>query len=145
MPFVIQPPVSNIIKTVTNPGAGNDFGFVQPANIISRLIALTVVFATDGTGANRTPMIIIGDGTDELVHAIVSKDVVASKIWTIDWNILGTLYENPTSSQQTIPIPDHIWIYPGYTIDSSTNNIQAGDTYTNVRIWFHQYLTSVTA
>ena len=124
-------------NTPSNPAAGTDFSITVSAAQHWRLRALSALFTTSATVANRRPRLTFQDvASNFLFRAAPSIVQTASLAWRYSWG-LGFGGEVLATADNVVAesIPDII-LQPTSTVGPVTANIQAGDTWTFIAAQF---------
>lgn len=114
--------------TGTNPAAGIEILETVPTGARWRLISFFTPFVTDATVINRTPRIIIDDGTTKIIDSASTAAVAAGTTTSFDAGDFGSVLSTP-SLGRTIGLPSLLYLTAGYRIQTVTINMQAGDDY----------------
>jgi hypothetical protein len=125
----VVPASNGILRVVTgtDPAAGAEIVETVPAGKIWRLLSIRFALVTDATVASRRTHVIIDDGTSELFRVSGSTDQTASSTARFSLSpAFGTISNNASTNH--FPMPS-IHLEPGFRIQTSTSNIQAGDNY----------------
>jgi hypothetical protein len=134
------PPDFGKIKevTITNPTAGSDFIIPVPAYQVWRIHNIVALLTTSAVVNTRYPLFIIDDGAN-MVYDMFLGTIAAGQ--SIQLNI----GEFPLSMWTVgltgiVPLPTPSPIAEGWRIRSSTVNLDAGDTWTNIKLWISEWL-----
>lgn len=131
-----------VSETGTNPAANTEIAEVIPTNAIRVLDSFKVTLDTDGNAADRLIKMVIGDGTDPL-YTLAAGDVVTANevmtvIWVRDYNKAETAFDG--ANEIRMPLPEMDLLPQAYTIDTVTDNLQAGDDFTAPIMKFKEWL-----
>jgi hypothetical protein len=124
-----------IEQTVANPAAGADWSFAMLGVTRATFCTVFAQLVTSANVATRTAALQITDGANVLAIVDSTTTQVAS---------LTTQYTGYCSSplggtggtHAYWPLPAPLILRPGWTIGSLTNNIQAGDQWSLIRLVF---------
>jgi len=123
----------------TDPAAGSEVVETVPTNAVWRILSVRVSLVTDSTVANRRPALYLDDGTTTLF--VLRAAAVQAAGLTRTYHFIRS-FPNPTlddTSQQYIWLPD-IKLRGGYRIRTSTENLQAGDDYTQPVLLMEEWI-----
>ena len=130
-----------VIRGVGNPGAGNEWTFFTNPNTRARLVSLQATFTASAAVATRFPAIILQPNVGQ--NICTSGDqvgVTASQAVTFSW-FKGAMHTtNGTAPNRCCPIPDPCWFRVNSRIQSTTANLQAGDTWTNILMEWEEWV-----
>jgi hypothetical protein len=132
------------IVTMGDPGPQTEVTVSVPGNMAMKVHALYVNFGADATVSTRLPKIRIHQGPYVVQYSLTPAGVTASQntyIWLLanlgqflpfnanDQMIFGTL-------SRPIPI-----LSPGDSIETNTDNFQAGDDYFDTLLYYERWIT----
>lgn len=123
-------------KDLVSPGAGVEWKYTVPGGYWQRLLIGSLLFTTSAAAGNRVSTVAVGDGGVTLGYFPATSNVgpgVAARQTIVSAFALNS-NQNPTAFF-VLPIP-YVWLPSGYTIGSSTQNFDVGDTYTQIHLWF---------
>lgn len=122
---------------VQQPAAGADWKYVHsgPSWFIPTCIVAQLV--TSATVANRAPRIFITFRS--VVCAIFPPGAVVAATQTVIVSASDAGGSAADPGVVTVELPDNIIIADGMTLQSSTNNLQVGDQYSNVGILCEEF------
>lgn len=123
----------------TDPAAGVEISETVPTAARWRLVALTATLLTDATVANRTPAILIDDGTNTVYQSGYNGSIAASGGAQISWGH-GVGAFGSTSNGAIAPLPTELMLTPGYRIRSTTIALQAGDNWGAPRYTIEEWI-----
>lgn len=114
--------------TGTDPAAGAEISETVPTGARWRLHSLVVTLVTDATVATRVPRLFLDSGSG--IYAKYNGPSTQAASLTVAYQT-GNLGEAVTGSGSAahLPMPSDTRLAAGYTIDSATVNLQAGDNY----------------
>lgn len=122
------------------PAAGADFSYTVPESVSqARVVSFISTLTSDATVANRVPALQITDRSGN-VRLLAPGSVLhtASLAIFYVWGLVGSPYEGggvvATGGSEIVPLID-CWVQGGDRIQTSTQNLQAGD------VWSAPYLT----
>lgn len=124
-----------------NPAGGANFNFATPVNTIILPISLQFQLVTDATVANRTPLILVNDGTDNIFitpspyvqTASLTKIFIAQSGGFLGATAATYLY-------QTMNLSNLLYMRFGDTFGTIIDGLQAGDAITNIKIRYMQWI-----
>lgn len=125
------------VVAVADPAVATDFIIPVPAGRLWKLIAMTMIFATDANVANREVALILREpgaavywvaGSTEIQTASLSLRHSAGAGLPIVGRSRSTLAEI------LIPLPAGLFLAEGHSIGSLTSAIQAGDQFSDLRL-----------
>lgn len=134
-------PASGAIITVPSPAPGGQFVYTVPANRTFHLVSIRIAFTTDGTAADRYMFIYIDDGVAvPYYHALSNVKISAT-------SAIGFCFATGVDTQGSTaitygntPLSPHLFLGPGYRINSGIVSIQAGDQLTDIRLGVERYV-----
>ncbi len=138
-------PPSATPTEVANPGGGNEIVFTLGDNLIFTLVGLTYKLTTNAGGGNRQTHIIITDGTNIIMRFATTNKTAGGVAQFVSWNASGQSLNDSAGNVHMNTIPANITLYPGFVLSTSTALIDGVDTYTDIFLWFTQFLTPATA
>lgn len=123
-------------------GAGFEFTQAVPNGVSWILRAVTAVFHASAAVANRLPALILLDPTFATVSFNpISGVITASSVTTISWApgmnpflLIGTA--------ATAAMPAEVRLGPGWFIGSQTALLDAGDSYTGVKLIVEEFINA---
>lgn len=129
---------SQVVKTVANPGAGNQWTATVPAGKRWKVISAVATLTTSAVVANRIPGIVLTvGGVPVFANQWGGAGVTASLVRTI-LSQQGTTLGSSAGPFNSTVIPITLdytgWLNAGDTIASTTVAMDAGDTYTNISL-----------
>lgn len=113
--------------TGSDPAAGAEVSETVPSGTRWHLTSFGVTLAADGTAANRRPRLKVTDGSSTLFRIPSQADITASETIRIDWIDAGAETSDPSHQVALLPVALHL--EAGWTIETDTENLQAGDDY----------------
>jgi hypothetical protein len=120
--------------SVATPAAGADISYTVTGSYWIRLAALSLLFTTSSTAANRVPVLEILDESATILAAIPPAAAqTATKAYTYTYlpNV-GTV-SSVENNVALAPLPN-FFLRPGYKIVTSTGAIDTGDQYSAIRM-----------
>ncbi len=124
---------------VTQPAAGVDWSAQVPGGVLWVVQGFRATLTTAVAVGNRRARLSIGDGADELgAQAQISVDVTASLVATFGGLLGGVPGRVAAATLATCGLP-FIYLQPGWTFGISTENLQAADQWSAVRLWVAEY------
>jgi hypothetical protein len=127
------------VITGTDPAANTELSDTVPTNARWRLRSYKVVFVTDATVTNRTFILILDDGTNDILRCPYSSSQAASLTRHYnggDFGYASTADDNGV----TLAIPSNIILMGGSRLRSTTRNLQAGDNYGAPQITVEEWI-----
>jgi len=124
-------PGAVLVPTVSTPAAGANIIATVPNNTKWRIQSFRFALITDATVASRLIAIRIKDASGNVVYDQtfqVAQTASLTYIYTAAPGSALTL--SVFNLRQTMPIPINLVLTAGYTIETSTGSLQAGDTFT---------------
>jgi len=116
------------------PAVQTEWSISAPGHELWRVISVFYSLVTDVNVSNRSPGLIADDGTDTYWGAVTAAVQVASTTWNYCAFQGAGVAEN-TGNQNLLPLPgDGLWLQPGWRLRSNTDNIQAGDRYSAIKV-----------
>jgi len=113
----------------TQPGVGLEVTETVPTGARWELLSFLVSLVTSATGANRTPVFFIDDGTNVYYEAGGGTNETASVTWTNILAPIGAGFVATAVAIVNVPAPIGIRLGAGHRIRTSTPAIQVGDQY----------------
>ena len=123
----------------TDPAAGIEISEVVPTNAQWALKTLTFALATDATVANRSPIIVIDDGTNILWAKRIANNQTASQTITYYGMVSSLVGEVVTLPDISFALPP-IRLSQGFHIRTVTTGLQAGDDYGPPRLYVEEWI-----
>jgi hypothetical protein len=117
-----------------NPLAGADWTLTLNAVQRLRIESFNAAFAASAAAATRNISILVDDGVNVLYVGTVPTAFVAGQSGNVS-GTTGSINTPVLPLQELVPLPSPLILEPGWRIRSFTQNIQAGDAWTN--IWFN--------
>lgn len=125
----------------TNPAAGAEISETVPTGAVWFLRSILWQLVTDGTVSNRNSGITLDDGSTIFARSQVGNTQAASL--TVTYTYADNYPTTPSSSQGNFgPLPRSNRLRPGWRINSSTSNLQAGDDYGAPSLYVEEWLTA---
>ena len=127
------------LATVTpaNPAAGANFSFTVGSlgGIAARVVSAKATLTTDSNAANRLFSLDYQIGRySSLIRNAPTNVITASTAATVfQWDHAHNLSEWNTNTPVFVPLVD-VWLEPGWTVQLTVDNIQVGDTITNIAV-----------
>jgi hypothetical protein len=115
--------------TGTDPAAGAEVSETVPTGARWELIAFAVNLVTDATVANRTPVLILDDGTNVYYKSSTSGNETASLTWEHYWVQGIAFIFDGTRHISQLSIPPNNRLGAGHRIRTTTLGLVAGDNY----------------
>jgi hypothetical protein len=119
---------------VPAPAAGNEWAYTVPADSTYELLSVFFTLTTSATVANRSPSLHVNDPQGNTFVRIGAPATIAENNSTRVSGYAGLgIIQSTTTHNFSLPSPPIV--VPGaWVITTNTIAIQAGDTYTNVRL-----------
>jgi len=125
--------------TGTDPDAGAEISETVPTGALWRLLAFWAALVTDATVSNRQPELSFTDGTTEFFRKPSRDTQAASLTYNYSFVVLGI--DHPIEILTQIAAIPHTMLLPaGYTIDTITTNLQAGDNWGAPQLLVEEWL-----
>lgn len=137
-------PATPIPQTVANPGGGNEFTFTLGDNLVYNLIAVFYTFTAVIAAAERNTQLSLTDGTNTIARFATTLEASSSEVFQVCWCASGVTLEHVAGAVQMNAIPSNIFLFPGYNLASITTAMNGSDTYTNIVLWFAQFLSPIS-
>lgn len=124
--------------TIPDPGANTQFTYTFPDGYLYKVDLLYYLYTADVNAGNRALFLVMDDaGANVRSYFGTGYTITANQVHHLTYsrdlerNHLATYF-------MTYFIPD-VWIPGGWVLRSETMNMQAGDTYTNIRLNCRRY------
>lgn len=139
MPQNRSPIDQSVYDTITllpnNPGPGNDLNFSVPTNRRILPIAIRFLFTTDANVASRNVVLAFHDGTQVYCEIPPESSIPASIARAYSYNLGGNgPYTDANQGERVNLLPQMNWMDDNAAIQTIVNNLQSGDTITNIFI-----------
>lgn len=119
-------------RTITAPGASNQFTHTVPSGARERFLALRFILNTDANAANRLVAVNFTDGTNTILQMASTNSVAAND--SDNFNFLPGYPVQETFTESMVPgVFRHIML-AAWTMSSAIQNLQAGDTITTITL-----------
>lgn len=130
-----------VIRSVagSDPAAGAEISETVPTNARWRLISLQAALVTDATAANRIPVLIVDDGTNELARGGHGIAQAASLTINHTFGVFGAALQVTTTNFLGMA-PAGIVLMGGHRIRTSTAALQAGDNWGAPRLFVEEWI-----
>ncbi len=132
----LDPWVPKII-TISNPAAGADFSYTIPDYTQLELLYVSYLLTADATVTNRRPGILFSDGTTSLKPYYSTTQITANQARTLSFFLFGHTNTSSFSNNIYTSLP-YTLLLSGWTIESTTNTIQAGDQISAIQLYVRQ-------
>lgn len=125
--------------TVASPAAGAEWTLTAPGQGLWRVISLAFTITTDATVSNRSPGLLMDDGTSVVWRSVAAAVQTASLTW--DYSAFaGAGNSDNTGQFNYFPLPtEGLIMQPGWRLRSNTNNLQAADAITAIAAFVEEY------
>lgn len=120
------------VGSITTPAAGADFTTTIPPSEYRHIIGVSCIFTTDANAANRNLSLIMAQTGVDLLTFPSATNLIANTAYTIFWTAGHSHDIGLVGNRLVIPIPDQLFVPASFELDSLTDNIQAGDAYTQI-------------
>lgn len=125
--------------TGTTPGAGLEISEGVPNSVLWRLMAFRFQIQTQALAGNRNVVLLIDDGSNELIRIAENVNVAPSQIATFHY------YSNPFvgsdfGTNYYMWLDSAVLIGPAFRIRTLTNNIQVTDQYSAVQYLVEEWI-----
>ena len=111
----------------TDPAAGANASITVPTGEYWKVKQVKISLVTDATVADRSVVLYYRTPAAVMFNIVPAAVQVASKTIIYHWFEGAALKDDPTSLNQTIPLPADIILAPGYIIATAVKNLQAAD------------------
>lgn len=132
---------AGVMRSITGatPAAGTDIVETVPTGAVWRLSAFTARLGTDATVPSRQPILLITDGTSTLAGGGPGAGIGASNTQTFTWTEYG---QSVAARNNWLfgNVPVMHYLSPGYTIQTTTSNLVAGDQWSLVRYLVEEWI-----
>lgn len=126
--------------TGTDPAAGAEISESVPTGARWRMDAARWSFVTDGTVANRNPVVVIDDGTTIIIEWGSNNNPQTATITRI-WDLRASGFaETLGSTRAQIHVDRWPIMMAGYRLRTVTNSLQAGDNYGAPQLQVEEWL-----
>ncbi|HXG40218.1 MAG TPA: hypothetical protein VNJ28_04675 [Candidatus Limnocylindrales bacterium] len=122
---------SRQVVRLADPAAGSDWLATVPAGHVWLLEAIGARLITSATVMSRVPNLTVGDGVGTVLEIAPAGPVGAGETKRLAW--LPDVGAIDALGGGVAPLP-RIALGPGWTVGTTTLGLQAGDTWTQVRI-----------
>lgn len=125
---------------ITDPGAGIEINQILDGPADIELLAIVFTFTTSATAATRTIAIKISGASFEMYRVISPTTQIASlarEYRVMPYSPAAALTGNGVI---IIPLQEKLLVPESVKIETVTENLQAGDTFTNVRINVNEFI-----
>jgi len=125
----------------TDRAANTEITETVPSNVTWRFISMVFTLVTDANVANRNVHMRVTDGTNLLAETTSAQNQAASL--TRVYSILAGVRPQDTSEDDNIAnnLPGDMFLPEGFTIETSTTNLQVGDDFGAPRLFVEQFIT----
>jgi len=135
-------PYDLITLAPADPAAGANFSLSVNANARWQIISVQFQVAFDATAANRRVNVHGFDSTDIIHRQSALNFGTASITVEYDCNIAtGSAYQEGSVLNESIPLPDQLYLNIGHSIRITISNIQTTDQISDVRLRVKQWIT----
>lgn len=135
----IEGPGGIVVNVISNPGAGLEWTFTVAADVRARVVSLAFQFVTDATVATRAVRLVVDDGTRFFALAAPTETQLASQTRFYSAHAGG--FAGVTGVDYILlPLPPDLVLREGFRIRSSTQNLQAGDAFSNITVVTEQWI-----
>jgi len=125
---------------IADPVAGADFVTVQPDRVRWRIISLYARLANDANAGNRIVRLSIADGALVLMNIETSTDSIANETVNVNFYSGAVAMVSASSRSMNGALPEKLLLNGGVTITSNTLDLQAGDQFTNIRLYVEEWI-----
>lgn len=127
------------VYTITNPGAGNNISYTQPAGVRWRIITLSSLFTCDGATGNRQPRFTVEVGGREIIRTQSPGTLSAGQAAVLTLVSGGAIEDTPQPVSQLLACPNRLLLNNQSVIKTITGSIKSGDTYTNISLYVEEW------
>ena len=128
-------------ETVADPAAGAEASITVPSGEVWRLMAFRVTLVSDATSTNRRVHLVVTDGTNDLINHIGQDNQPASLTKKYSFNTHGFSDTGGQDDDVQIAIAQDLTIPSGFTLETQTVNLQAGDNFGAPIAYIERYFT----
>lgn len=119
--------------TIPDPGANTQFTYTFPDGYLYRMDLLYYLYTADVNGANRALFLVLDDaGANIRSFSGPAFTITANQVHHITYSRNLNRFQLATY-YMICPFPN-VWIPGGWVLRSEVANMQAGDTFTNIRL-----------
>ena len=124
----------------TNPGDGNEIDETVSNGELWILKSVSLTLTTDANSANRKVLLHARNITLNLMSAPSNTIQLASTTKNYTWAHYGGVNDTNQLDTLLVGLPQDYPILAGMSIETETENIQAGDAYTNIRFVVEKFV-----
>lgn len=123
-----------------DPAAGAEWTQTVPANTFWLILLIRYQLVSDATAAQRHGSIAVNDGAGlvEIGQPGAFQAASLARLFTYQANAPFTIIGGEILGS----FPDRFYTLPGWVIQSSTANFQAGDQYSNIVLYVLRWLVN---
>ncbi len=126
-----------------NPAAGADFTITMPTNGRVRVSTLNAQLVTSATVINRIVRVQIKNGLGNLVYQAPPQQVIPASTTAQVTFAPGQITSVVDVTTVNVPLPGPVVLGGGFTLGTSTTNLQIGDQWSNISLSSEQWLDAV--
>ncbi len=141
--FPTLKPGNIFVQTVGNPAAGVDWTIAINGNARWRVAAIRATLTTAVAVANRSAILQFVQAGNIAYNACAAPNQAASLTWVYNWGagvttLLATVGAGTPNVETSTPVD--LWLAPGMTIQTVTQNLQAADQWTTITLLVEESL-----
>lgn len=141
--FPTLKPGAIFVQTVGNPAAGVDWSIAINGNARWRVAAVRATLTTAVAVANRSAILQFVQAGNVAYNAAAAPVQAASLTWVYNWGagvttLLATVGSTTPNVETSTPVD--LWLAPGMTIQTVTQNIQAADQWSGITLLVEESL-----
>lgn len=140
--FILNPP-SMAIEIVSVPSSASEWTFTIPDHQIFLLHSVHFHFTASGAGANRSTLLLFGDGARNFLEIPIDSNIAPSA--TVHYSYATCLlYKVDTATDaSTAPLPSDFYLPAGFIISTETDNLTIGDQYSDIFLYISPFILPV--
>ena len=135
-------PTVGIFKTVStsNPAAGVELSHTVASGTYQKIRSIIFTLVTDATAADRNVRLRFSNFSNQIFDITIATLQTASL--TYEYTFLAGHPFGPTliNNKIVIPMPGDLLLGESFNIATATNNLQAGDNFSNAYILLDQFI-----
>lgn len=126
------------IRTVANPGAGNELVVPVPSGEDWRFLALRATFTASAAVANRTPGIVFDDQTGVGIEITSAFQITAGLQFRVCWvGDLANSFTSGTAGVLSLTAPQVV-LPTAWRIRTLTPGLDVGDAWSAITVFFER-------
>jgi len=128
------------LVTGSNPAVGAEVSESVPINARWKVKRVRNVLTTDDTVVNRTPRLLLDDGTSTIYERDTGATQPASETRQHDWVAGYPVVDTSYAGGIRVPLIEDAILFQGWRIRTFTSNMQAGDKYSAPLIYVEEWI-----